>query len=114
MVKLNQCHRVGFFRPSAEMEPGVFLSHRLARDVESRANLLEQFCPRIRFWNKSTQTLREHVAELALLGETAAQDYSDVGIEAPQFVEYRVSVHHGKKKVEDNETYLLAHFLINP
>ena len=57
--------------------------------------------------------LREHIAQLALLGKTAAQNHGNVRVQRAELVENRVAVHDREEKIEDDQTDLFADLLVN-
>ena len=73
----------------------------------------EQFLARVGFWNKATQPLPEHRADLALLGKTAAQNDIYVWIQYLKFIEHGIAIHNRKEEIEDNETDLLPDPLVD-
>src|SRR5213082_1080162 len=89
------------------------LARRIAGRVQGRTDLLEQFIARVGLGDETAQTLREHVAQFALLGEAAAQDDGNLRIQGAQFIEDGVAIHHGKKEIENHEAYLLRNLLVD-
>src|SRR6187551_3328965 len=69
-LKLNQCHRRGGAHERGRARSS---GHLLARGVENGTHLLEELEAGIGLRDEAAQTLGEHRANLALLGETAAQ-----------------------------------------
>src|SRR6202022_1907148 len=97
---------VGIYRRPAPKRLSI-LPRILPGRVESRADLAEQFFPRVGLRDKSAQTLCEHRTDFALLGETAAQNHVDVRVEPAQLVEDGVAIHDRKEEIEDDESNLL-------
>src|SRR5438477_1735422 len=88
-------------------------ARRIAGRVQGRADLLEQFFARVGVGNETAQTLREHVAQFALLGEAAAENDGDLRIQGAQFIEDGVAIHDGEEEIEDHEAYLLRNLLVD-
>src|SRR5438067_6981489 len=73
------------------------------RRVEGRADLLEQLLTGVGLRDKPAKPLRQHGADLVLLGKSAAQHDVNAWIDRLQFLEHSVPIHHWQEEVQDNQ-----------
>src|SRR5262245_52516147 len=71
--------------------------------IQNCPNLMNQLVARVRFGNEATQPSVEHVAELNLFRNPAAQDNANIRVQSLQFIKDGVAVHHRQEIVENYE-----------
>src|SRR6476659_2152487 len=76
------------------------LTARATRRVEGRADLLEQLLAGVGLRDKPAKTLRQHGADLVLLGKSAAQYDVNAWVDRLQFLEYGVPIHHRQEEIQ--------------
>src|SRR5512138_1835628 len=82
------------------------LTNRPPRRVEGRADLPEQLLAGVGLRNKPAKTLRQHGADLVLLGKSAAQHDVNAWVDRLQFLEYSVPIHHWQKEIQYDQANL--------
>src|SRR5437660_9544679 len=87
------------------------LPDRATRRVEGRADLFEQLLAGVGLWNKSAKPLRQHGADLVLLGKSAAQHDVNAWIERLQFLENGIPIHYREEEIQDDQANLTMHLL---
>src|SRR5438874_788500 len=81
------------------------------RRVEGRADLFEQLLASVRLGNEPAKPLRQHGADLVLLGKSAAQHDVNARAERLQFLEHSISIHHRQEEVQDDQADLAMDLL---
>src|SRR5437879_3754846 len=68
--------------------------------VEGRADLPEQLLAGVGLRNKPAKPLRQHGADLVLLGKSAAQHDINAWVNRLQFLEYSVPIHDWQEEIQ--------------
>src|SRR6266550_2430194 len=79
------------------------LPDRPTRRVEGRADLPEQLLTGVGLRDKPAKPLRQHGADLVLLGKSAAQHDVNTWVNRLQFLEHSIPIHHWQEEVQDNQ-----------
>src|SRR5437763_5649769 len=81
------------------------------RRVEGRADLFEQLLGSIWLGNESSKPLRQHGADLVLLGKSATQYDVNARVERLQFLEHSVPIHHRQEEIQNDQANLTMDLL---
>src|SRR5205823_2125426 len=81
------------------------------RRVEGRADLFEQLLGSIWLGNESAKPLRQHGADLVLLGKSATQYAVHTRVDGLQFLEHSVPIHHRQEEIQDDQANLTMDLL---
>src|SRR6266478_8915842 len=76
------------------------LTDRATGRVEGGADLLEQLLAVVGLRDKPAKPLRQHGANLVLLGKSAAQHDINAWVDRLQFLEYSVPIHHWQEEIQ--------------
>src|SRR5690348_5420573 len=90
-----------------------FWAPSLSLGIEHQADLLDQLLMRVRFRDEAAQPARQHISELGLFAEPAAQNNAHLGIECLELVKNGIAIQYRKKIIEDHERDLLPDLAIN-
>src|SRR6516225_8946091 len=67
--------------------------------VQDRSHLRQQTIARVWLRNEATQALRQHGADLTLLGKPTAQDDIYTRVDGAQFFENRIAIQDRQKEI---------------
>ena len=87
------------------------LTDRPTRRVEGRADLLEQLLAGVGLRDKPAKPLRQHGADLVLLGKSAAQHDINAWVDRLQFLEYSVPIHHWQEEIQYDQANFMMDLL---
>src|SRR6266478_8262576 len=87
------------------------LTDRATGRVEGGADLLEQLLASVGLRDKSAKTLRQHGADLVLLGKSAAQHDVNAWVDRLQFFEHSVPIHYWQEEIQDDQANLTMDLL---